>query len=104
MDAVQFTGAQSSLLAGKPIVVNPAAVGMVTEGAGSTPDKPVTAIYCGGLPLLVVGDLAQILSKLGFDLNRLGIPIAEKSDACAVNSEAPNPPFAHIEQLTWFPE
>lgn len=68
MDAVQFVAAHSSPLAGKPVVINPAVVGIVTEGAGSKPDKPVTAIHCGGLPVLVAGSLEDALAKLGFEV------------------------------------
>ncbi len=66
MKIVQFVGAHTSPLAGKPVFVNPLAVGFVTEGMGSKEGKPVTAIHCGGNPTLVSSSVEETLAKLGF--------------------------------------
>lgn len=64
MKLIQFVGGHGSPQAGKPVFVNPETVGIVTEGPGSKPGRPVTAIQCGGFPILVAGTVQDTLSAL----------------------------------------
>lgn len=65
MRLVKFTGGHGSPQAGKPVYVNAEAVGIVSEGPGSKEGRPVTAIHCGGFPVLVAGSVQETLSALG---------------------------------------
>lgn len=64
MKTVKFIGGHGSPQAGKPVHVNPEAVGVVFEGQGSKHDRPVTAIHCGGFPVLVSGSIEDVLAAL----------------------------------------
>lgn len=64
MKIVKFVGGYGSPQAGKPVHVNADAVGIIFEGQGSKPDRPVTAIYCGGFPVLVAGSVDETLAAL----------------------------------------
>ncbi|MNS06328.1 hypothetical protein D3C72_377500 [compost metagenome] len=64
MKFVNFVGGHGSPQAGKPVHVNADAVGIIVEGQGSKPDRPVTAIHCGGFPVLVAGSVEETLSAL----------------------------------------
>ena len=64
MKTVLFQGGHGSPQAGKPVHVNPEAVGIIFEGQGSKPDRPVTAIHCGGFPVLVAGSVEDVLAAL----------------------------------------
>jgi hypothetical protein len=64
MKFIEFVRGPGSPQAGKPVHVNADAVGIVFEGQGSKPDRPVTAIHCGGFPVLVAGSLQDTLSAL----------------------------------------
>ncbi len=64
MKLIEFVGGHGSPQAGKPVFVNPETVGIVTEGAGSKPNRPVTAVHCGGLPVLVSGTVEETLNAL----------------------------------------
>lgn len=64
MKLVEFVGAHGTPQAGKPVHVNPETVGIVTEGAGSKRDRPITAIHCGGFPVLVAGTVQDTLASL----------------------------------------
>ncbi len=64
MKIVKFIGAHSSPQAGKPIHLNADAVRIILEGPGSKHDRPVTAIHCGGFPVLVAASLEDTLAAL----------------------------------------
>ena len=64
MKTIEFVGAQGSPQAGKPVHINPETVGIVVEGVGSKPGKEVTAVHCGGFPVLVAGTVEQTLALL----------------------------------------
>lgn len=64
MKLIEFVGGHGSPQAGKPVFVNPETVGIVTEGTGSKPNRPVTAVHCGGLPILVSGSVQDVLNAL----------------------------------------
>ncbi|MFC7379061.1 hypothetical protein [Brevundimonas sp. GCM10030266] len=64
MRFVQFVGGHGSPVAGKPVFVNADAVGIVFEGAGSKDGRPITAIHCGGFPVLVAGSIQETLAAL----------------------------------------
>ena len=64
MKLVQFVGGHGSPQAGKPVFVNADAVGIVFEGQGSKDGRPLTAIHCGGFPVLVAGSLDDTLAAL----------------------------------------
>jgi hypothetical protein len=65
MKMIEFVGAPGSPQAGKPVFVNPETVGIVLEGAGSKPGREITAVHCGGFPVLVDGSLEATLAALG---------------------------------------
>lgn len=64
MRFVQFVGGHGSPQAGKPVFVSADAVGIVFEGVGSKESRPVTAIHCGGFPVLVEGSVSDVLRAL----------------------------------------
>ncbi|MBB5745184.1 hypothetical protein GGR13_000756 [Brevundimonas variabilis] len=64
LDFVEFVGAPGSPQAGKPIFVNPEMVGIVVESESSQPGNEITAIECGGFPVLVAGTVEQVLFAL----------------------------------------
>ncbi len=64
MKTVTFTGGHGSSQADKPVHVNPEAVGIVFEGQVAKADRPVTAIHCGGFPVLVAGSVEDVLAAL----------------------------------------
>lgn len=64
MKMIEFVGGQGSPQVGKPVFVNADSVGIIFEGQGSKDNRPVTAIHCGGFPVLVAGSLTDTLAAL----------------------------------------
>lgn len=65
MKLILFIGGHGSPQAGKPVYVNPEAVGLVTEAPHSKEGRRVTQIYIGSFPMGVAGSLEETLAKLG---------------------------------------
>jgi hypothetical protein len=61
---IEFVGAPGSPQAGKPVYINPDTVGIVAEGAGSKAGREITAVHCGGFPVLVAGNVQATLEAL----------------------------------------